>query len=250
MFQHGHRCSLHGKNPYAVAAVLSVRRPRYTHDELRLQLPDLQQDKGEVVNEEQPVHQAVGKLHDAVVVCPLLLHDANSVEEPEGEGQHEDQEQHNGAEHEDPGHGGLGLAKEHSQCTQHQDQQLEREGDKQPLALRRTSLHQGRHVHRGAVRPLRPVDDVQPGQDHHGDGWEEAEQGEDDGHRRSQEANAAEADARRELLGRGELVHVFHGEAGFAGVARDGSGVVAPVVILGDHLRTQEVISTDLCKHN
>lgn len=50
---------------------LTIRGSRDANGEARLELPELQQDDGQVVDEEQCVHQGYGVLHDALVVLVL-----------------------------------------------------------------------------------------------------------------------------------------------------------------------------------
>lgn len=52
---------------------LTVRGSRDANGEARLELPELQQDDGQVVDEEQRVHQGHGVLHDALVVLVLKM---------------------------------------------------------------------------------------------------------------------------------------------------------------------------------
>lgn len=50
---------------------LSICGAHDAHREARLELPELQQDDGQVVDEEQSVHQRHGVLNDALVVLVL-----------------------------------------------------------------------------------------------------------------------------------------------------------------------------------
>lgn len=50
---------------------LAVRGARDAHRETRLQLPQLQQHNGQVMDEEQRIHQGHSVLHDALVVLVL-----------------------------------------------------------------------------------------------------------------------------------------------------------------------------------
>lgn len=50
---------------------LAVRGASDAHGEARLELPQLQQDDGQIVDEEQSVHQGHGVLHNSLVVLIL-----------------------------------------------------------------------------------------------------------------------------------------------------------------------------------
>lgn len=52
---------------------LTIRGARHTHGEARLELSELQQDDGQVVDEEQSVHQGHGVLDDSLIVLILRM---------------------------------------------------------------------------------------------------------------------------------------------------------------------------------
>lgn len=68
--------------PQVVVPRLAVGGARDAHGEARLQLPELQQHNGQVVDEEQRVHQRHGVLHDALVVLVLPRHQKGSFVPP------------------------------------------------------------------------------------------------------------------------------------------------------------------------
>lgn len=86
----------------AVVARLSVRGANHLDGEDGLQLPQLQQHDGQVVDEEQGIHQRHGVLHYPLVVGVLRVQDANAVEEPVGKHKEEDEDQQKGPKHKHP----------------------------------------------------------------------------------------------------------------------------------------------------
>ena len=63
-------------------------------------MPELQQEDGEVVDEEQRVDQGEGELHDVLVgdLAPLLQQ-VHPVEQPEAQHEHEDERRDDRPEH-------------------------------------------------------------------------------------------------------------------------------------------------------
>lgn len=74
-------CAVSPELAQVVVPGLAVRGARDAHGEARLQLPQLQQHDGQVVDEEQRVHQGHSVLHDALVVLVL---EGNDREEGRG----------------------------------------------------------------------------------------------------------------------------------------------------------------------
>lgn len=86
----------------AVVSWLSVRGANHLDSEHGLQLPQLQQHDGQVVDEEQGIHQGHSILHYPLVVGVLRVQDANAVKEPVGKHKEENEDQQKGPKHKHP----------------------------------------------------------------------------------------------------------------------------------------------------
>lgn len=86
----------------AVISWLPVCGANHLDGEHGLQLPKLQQHNGQVVDEEQGIHQRHGVLHYALVVGVLRVQDTNAIKEPVGKHKEEYEDQQKGPKHKHP----------------------------------------------------------------------------------------------------------------------------------------------------
>lgn len=124
----------------AVVSRLPVRGANHLDGEHGLQLPQLQQHDGQVVDEEQGIHQGHGVLHYPLVVGVLRVQDANAVEEPVGKHEEEYEDQQKGPKHKHPREVCLGLAEKKSPGADQEDEEFKRHRDEQSLTDSTTRL--------------------------------------------------------------------------------------------------------------
>lgn len=133
-------------------------------------MPQLEQDDGQVVDEEQGVDQREGELHDVPVLdLVAVLEQVDAVEQPEGDEEHEHEEGDQGAEHEDPGQRRLGFPEEHGPRPDEKDEEFESKTDEHSVTS---------HITVKVESPRLGVKHPEVGQDHHQDGAEEGGDGE------------------------------------------------------------------------
>lgn len=158
--------------PDVVEAAGPVSGAHGLERELGLELAQLEQHHGQVVHEEQRVHQRDSVLHDALVIAVPRVQDAHAVEEPVGDDQEEDEHHEQRTEDEDAREKGLGTAKEERPAAQQEDEEFEGHRDEKPLTGRPTGLQ------------LLPPQQL--GQQHEGKRGEEGEQSQRPGQRDAQ----------------------------------------------------------------
>ena len=162
-------CSLYGQFSHGETPRLPVRTADHLDEILRLAgVPELQQEEGEVVEEEERIQETGGVLDNVGVLDPPpLLHQSDPVEEPEGEQEDEEEESDESSEEVDPWEGGTGRSVEHGPRPHCQDEHLEGEGDQETVAVHLALQLGVPHVH-----------ELRVWEDQHEDGTEEAEDGE------------------------------------------------------------------------
>lgn len=158
--------------PDVVEAAGAIGGAHGLERELGLELAQLEQHHGQVVHEEQSVHQRDGVLHDALVVAVPRVQDAHAIEEPVGDNQEEDEHHEQRAEDEDAWEESLGTAEEERPAAQQEDEEFEGHGDEKPLA--------------GRPAGLQLLPPQQLGQQHEGERGEEGEQSQRPGQRDAQ----------------------------------------------------------------
>ena len=199
----------------AVEAGLAISGADHLQREHGLQLSELQQDNGQVVDEEEGVHEGDGVLHDALVISVPRVQNADPVKKPIGNHEEKDEDQQEGTEHEDPRHVSSLLAEEQRPGPNEQDEELECHGDEESLAD-------------GAARlQLLPPQDG--GQQDEGDGGDEDQESEHRGDGEAQVAPAVQPHAVLHVLA--DAGDVLLRDAVLRR-ARDGRGGLPPVVIL------------------
>ena len=199
----------------AVEAGLAVGRADHLQREHGLQLPELEQDDGQVVDEEERVHQRDGILHDALVISVPRVQNADPVKKPIGDHEKKDEDQQEGTEHEDPRHVSSLLAEEQRPGPNEQNEELECHGDEESLAD-------------GAAR-LQLVPPQDGGQQDEGDGGEEDQESEHRSHGEPQVAPTVQPHAVLHVLADAGDVLLWDA---MLRRASDGRGGLAPVVIL------------------
>lgn len=112
----------------------SVSRADGFEGELGLELAQLQQHHGQVVHEEQGIHQRDSVLHHPLVVAVPRVQDAYTVEKPVGDDEEEDKHHEQRSEDEDAREEGFGATEEESPAAQQEDEEFEGHGDEEPLA--------------------------------------------------------------------------------------------------------------------
>ena len=134
-------------------------------------MPQLDQDDGQVVHEEQRVHEADGEPDETLEHDALeLVDDVVGVEEPEGDEEDQGEDADEGAVHVDAGQGGAGWPEEDGPRAHGQDHELEGQGDDEAVAL-----------HAASQLVVAEVEHVQGGQGHHEDGADEGQEGQEAG---------------------------------------------------------------------
>jgi len=201
--------------PHVVEAARSVRGAHHLQAEGGLQVPDLQQHQGQVLDEQQRVHQRGGVAHDAPVVRLPGLQHPHAVEQPIGRHEEEHQRQQQAAEDEEARQRGPRRPQEQRPRGDEEDQQLEGQRDVQALARRAARLQ------RVPPQELR--------QRQEGERRDEGEEAEDGAQRRAEVSPAVRRRRVLEVLGQPRQVLV--GGAVHRG-AGDHRGGLAPVVIL------------------
>ena len=116
---------------------LAIGRSDHLYEVLGTRLvPELQQQKRQVVEEQQAVQQTGGVLDDVPVLdLSSLLVQADTIEQPEAQEEDKQQEGEEGAEQVDPGQTGARRAVEHGPGAHSQDQQLEGERDEEAVTV-------------------------------------------------------------------------------------------------------------------
>ena len=110
------------------------------------EVPQFNEQDGEVVDEEQGVYEREGEL-DNVLVMELvsLLQEMDAVKQPETKDEDEDEGGDEGAEDKDTRESGGGVAKENCPRSKKKDEELEGEADEHPItgnvALQVGGLH-------------------------------------------------------------------------------------------------------------
>lgn len=193
----------------------SICAPHHLEAEGRLQVADLQQHQGQVLDEQQRVHQRGGVLHDAPVVPLPGLQHTHAVEEPVGGHKQEDQHHQQAAEDVEAGQGGAGGSQEQRPGRDEQHQQLEGQRDVKTLAGRPARLQ------RVAPQHLREHQEGQRRQ--------QGEEAQAAAQRQAQEAPALQRGGLLQVFG--DTCQVLVGDAVLRGAGDHGGGL-APVVIL------------------
>lgn len=157
---------------YVVVARLPIGGANDTHAVAGLEMTELQQHHGQVVDEELGVHQGHGKLDDAMVVLilerprvkcvsgedpTLLAHpepylsveDPDPVEEPVRHGEQQRESGEEGTVHAHPGQAGSAGPQEQGPHGHQEDEELEGDGEEEAFAGRAAGLqsvrpHDGR----------------------------------------------------------------------------------------------------------
>ena len=98
-------------------------------------MPELYQDDGQVVNEQQGVYQGESELDDVGIASYLaaVLQQVNTVEQPEGNDEDEDEERDEGAEDKYPGQSRLGPSEEETPGANQEDEELESKADQHSI---------------------------------------------------------------------------------------------------------------------
>lgn len=112
----------------------SICGPHNLETESRLQVSDLQQHQGQVLDEQQRIHQRRRVSHNPPVVRLSGLQHPHPIEEPVGRHEEEDQRQQQTAEDEEARQSGSGRTEEQRPGGDEEDQELKSQRDVKALA--------------------------------------------------------------------------------------------------------------------
>ena len=134
------RCALDGQLAQRKGSALPVWTPDHLDQELGAGLvAELQQEQGQVVEEEKAVQQTGGVLDNVTVLdLTALLVQPDTIEQPEAQQEDKEKEGEERPEEMDPWKTGAGRAVEDSPGAHCEDQELEGEGDKEPITVHLT----------------------------------------------------------------------------------------------------------------
>ena len=118
-----------------VTTGLAIRRPDHLDVVDRGEVSQLYQDDGQVVDEQQGVYQGESELDDVGISSYLaaVLQQVNTVEQPEGYDEDEDEERDESAEDKYSGQCRLGPSEEETPGANQEDEELESKADQHSI---------------------------------------------------------------------------------------------------------------------
>lgn len=143
----------------AIETGLAICGTNHLECEHGLQLSELQQDDGQVMDEKQSIHQGHSILDDALVIAVPRIQNPDPMKKPVRHNEEEDEDQQEGTEHEHPWHVCSLFAEKQGPGANEENEELEGHGDEESLA-------------NGAAR-LQLVSPQDGGQEDEGNGGEE-----------------------------------------------------------------------------